>query len=550
MNKEKYTVFARKYRAQSFVELVGQKHVVQTLKNAVLSGQIGHAYLFAGPRGVGKTSMARILAKSLNCKEGPTDLPCNVCDSCLTISRGNALDVIEIDGASNRRIDDIRHLIEQLKYPPVSGADKKKIYIIDEVHMLTNEAFNALLKSLEEPPPHVIFIFATTEPFKVPPTILSRCQRFDFRRISLQDINNKLRDIGKKENIDVDDEVYGYIGLQSEGSLRDAEVMLDQLSSFSEGLITVEMVQDFLGIVPIDWVMKVLQHIVSSSASGGIEVVSDLYSRGLNLNDFLHSFLKVLRDLILISAGDKKNRSILYFPEENYTKWTELISKIKSQDILISFMRIVEKTYTNIKYSESGNLEVEVMIAELLHLYELYDIDELISYARAARIKDQVHGKNQESPQENEKIPADEQESAPSPSKVIVNAKDYDAFCKWVESTDPKLYDSFLKSTIFHSFGKDAAHITMKDISKLFFKERQGADWTPVVRLMRNFFHSEQLDLEVNWADSSFKDGKLIKSGLKDEVKNAIPEIKTLVDAFGGNIHVKPEKKENQNGEF
>ena len=200
-----YIVFARKYRPQAFDEVVGQSHITTTLKNAIAQNRVAHAYIFAGPRGVGKTTTARILAKALNCEKGPTDNPCNKCPSCNEITQGISLDILEIDGASNRGIDEIRNLRENVKFSPSKG--RFKVYIIDEVHMLTSEAFNALLKTLEEPPPHAKFIFATTQAHKVPPTILSRCQRFDFRRISIKDIVESLKVIAKKEGIKVDDEV-------------------------------------------------------------------------------------------------------------------------------------------------------------------------------------------------------------------------------------------------------------------------------------------------------------------------------------------------------
>jgi DNA polymerase-3 subunit gamma/tau len=241
-----YIVLARRYRPQNFDELIGQSHVALTLKNALALNRIAHAYLFSGPRGVGKTSAARILAKSLDCEKRKDHSPCNTCVSCEEITKGISMDVIEIDGASNRGIDEIRNLRENVKFAPVSG--KYRIYIIDEVHMLTKEAFNALLKTLEEPPPHVIFIFATTEPYKVPLTIISRCQRFDFRRVSVNEIVKHLQYIAGKENIDVEDEALYLIAQASEGSMRDSQSLLDQAVSYSGKKIAKKDVQDFLGL--------------------------------------------------------------------------------------------------------------------------------------------------------------------------------------------------------------------------------------------------------------------------------------------------------------
>ncbi|MDD5437493.1 MAG: DNA polymerase III subunit gamma/tau, partial [Candidatus Omnitrophica bacterium] len=217
-----YIAFARKYRPQTFDDIIGQSHVTTTLKNAISQDRVAHAYLFAGPRGVGKTTAARILAKALNCEKGPTTKPCNTCASCKEITQGSSLDILEIDGASNRGIDEIRNLRDNVKFAPAKG--KFKVYIIDEVHMLTPEAFNALLKTLEEPPKHVKFIFATTQAHKVPPTILSRCQRFDFRRIGSAQIVENLKKIVGAEALEINDEALGLIARYSDGGMRDAQV--------------------------------------------------------------------------------------------------------------------------------------------------------------------------------------------------------------------------------------------------------------------------------------------------------------------------------------
>jgi DNA polymerase-3 subunit gamma/tau len=530
MMSDGYTVFARKYRAQNFDEIIGQQHVVKTLKNAILSGNIGHAYLFAGPRGVGKTSMARIFAKSLNCEKGPTINPCNQCNLCAMISKGNSLDVVEIDGASHRRIDDIRDLIEQLKYPPVSGKNKKKIYIIDEVHMLTTEAFNALLKSLEEPPKYVIFIFATTEPFKVPPTILSRCQRFDFRRIPLQKISLKLKEIGKIENINAANEVYSYIAMQSEGSLRDAEVMFDQLNSFSDGNITMEIVQNFLGVVGIDWIMKVIKNVFEKNAAAAIGTINELYNQGLNLRDFLLSFLKVLRDLVLIFGKYRSAETILYFPEENYKKYLELFKDIDA-DLLLSFMRLIEKTYNTIRYSDSGNLEVEIMAADLIQLYEIYDLNELITYAEAAKIKQTVYKSVNRAKTEDIK--------AEGSQSIIINDENYNAFCNWVKASNKNIYERFLSDTFFDRFDNNTVYIYIEGIQKFSFRERKAADWEEVNVILRKFFNEDKLKISVDWAQSKYTEGGSQKKGIADEVTKTIPDIKLISDAFNGKITIK-----------
>ncbi|HHT9120498.1 MAG TPA: DNA polymerase III subunit gamma/tau [Candidatus Hypogeohydataceae bacterium YC41] len=296
-----YTVFARKYRPQTFEEVVGQEAVVTTLKNALLQGRVAHAYLFAGPRGVGKTSIARILAKCLNCQKGPTGSPCNECDSCRCISEGrDHMDVIEIDGASNRGIDEIRNLRKNVGICPSSSP--YKIYIIDEVHMLTREAFNALLKTLEEPPSHVKFFFATTAPHKLPETILSRCQRFDLKNISLEDIVNRLKQLAKKEKIEVEEEALRAIARYAKGGLRDSQSLLDQLWVFSEGKITVADVQGLLGAVPEEKVAALVERLIQKDAPGAVKIVHETLKEGKDWDAFIEQILWYLRDLLVVST--------------------------------------------------------------------------------------------------------------------------------------------------------------------------------------------------------------------------------------------------------
>jgi DNA polymerase-3 subunit gamma/tau len=298
-----YTVLARKYRPQSFGDLVGQEHVSRTLANAITSGRVAHAFLFTGARGVGKTTTARLVAKALNCEKGPTPDPCNACDACKEITVGTDLDVLEMDGASNNSVEDVRKLQEQLPYRPVR--DRHKIVIVDEVHMLSTGAFNAFLKTLEEPPPHVKFIFATTEIHKVPITIRSRCQRHDFRLIPHAMVGARVRDILAKENIDADDEAVAVVVREAQGSLRDALTVLDQLLAFGGETLRGEEVARGLGIAQRSSVLQVAQALLDGDPANCVLAVHALGEQGLDMLHFARQLLWVMRDLVILRVvGD------------------------------------------------------------------------------------------------------------------------------------------------------------------------------------------------------------------------------------------------------
>ena len=314
-----YTVMARRLRPQHFQDVIAQDHIVQTLQNAIRLERIAHAYLFSGPRGTGKTTVARLLAKALNCEEGPTPNPCGRCASCKAIVDGKSLDVLEVDGASNRGIDEIRQLREEVGYAASRG--KRRVYIIDEVHMLTPEAFNALLKTLEEPPPHVVFVFATTEPHRVPETILSRCQRYNFRRIPTEKIVAQLRSIAADQGWKADEEGLYLIGRKSDGAMRDALGMLDQVTSFSDGAICGEGVRELLGIIPRDLYFGVTQAILDKDGAAALSVVARLLEEGGDVGEFTEGLLEHLRHLLVARVKDGISEDDL--PEADRARYTE-----------------------------------------------------------------------------------------------------------------------------------------------------------------------------------------------------------------------------------
>uniref|UniRef100_A0A7V3VTG2 DNA polymerase III subunit gamma/tau n=1 Tax=candidate division WOR-3 bacterium TaxID=2052148 RepID=A0A7V3VTG2_UNCW3 len=354
-----HRVISLKYRPQSFNELTGQEHIVRSLMGAINSGSIGHAYLFAGPKGVGKTTTARIFAKSLNCINGPTVNPCQECPSCKEITGSRSIDVVEIDGASNRGIDEIRELRESIKYAPLHG--RYKIYIIDEVHMLTNEAFNALLKTLEEPPPRVIFILATTNPSKVPATILSRCQRFIFKRLSINEISRRLKEIAQKEGIEITDRALYYLALRADGSIRDGESILEQLSSFVEGRITEEHVFKLIGFLGIDFYLDLINKIIKNDLAGMIILLNKGIEEGVDVIEIYKGLVGYLRKMLLARIGID-SELIEVTPEE-----VNLLKSINLEEArLVNLIEICLRYEDVIKRSINARIALELLFAQMV----------------------------------------------------------------------------------------------------------------------------------------------------------------------------------------
>ncbi|MCA1296687.1 DNA polymerase III subunit gamma/tau [Paenibacillus sp. alder61] len=302
----------RAWRPQSFQDMVGQQHIIRTLQNAIREQRLSHAYLFSGPRGTGKTSTAKVLAKAVNCEKGPAPEPCNECDACRRITAGAVMDVLEIDAASNRGVEEIRDLREKVKYAPTEV--RQKVYIIDEVHMLTTEAFNALLKTLEEPPPHVMFILATTEPHRLPATVISRCQRFDFRRVSLEEQSQRLRTICEQEGISAEDEAIEYIARLSDGGMRDALSILDQISSFSDGRVSYQQVLDMTGGIPSRQFAELARTILEDDVGGMLQLIEGFMQEGKSADKCMENLLYYFRDLLMIKMipeADKLTERVL-----------------------------------------------------------------------------------------------------------------------------------------------------------------------------------------------------------------------------------------------
>jgi len=370
-----YLVLARKFRPQTFEDVAGQEHVVKTLRNAIGQGRVAHAFLFSGPRGVGKTSVARILAKSLNCEKGPTATPCNVCSNCREITAGNSLDVREIDGASNRGIDEIRELRENVKFAP--AAAKYKIYIIDEVHMLTREAFNALLKTLEEPPAHVIFIFATTENHKVPATILSRCQCYDFRRISLAEIAANLGKVAAAEGIQISPAALIWIAEAGDGSMRDGQSIFDQVISYAGMNISDTDVEEILGLVDRKYLFSLSEAVLQRNAGQCLTILEEAYLAGIDMKHFYQMMLKHFRNLLLVKIAADGSSSFDIAPEQ-IQKLKNQVQKI-SRETLQRYLEILIKEEDSFRRSQEARMKLETVIVGLAYLEPIIPLGEIIS---------------------------------------------------------------------------------------------------------------------------------------------------------------------------
>jgi DNA polymerase III subunit gamma/tau len=369
-----YEVLARKWRPQNFQDVIGQEHIIQTLVNAINTDRLAHAYLFSGARGVGKTSVARILAKALNCPDRIDGAPCNVCTSCRSITDGSSVDVQEIDGASNRGIDEIRELRENIRYMPSSG--RYRVYIIDEVHMLTLQAFNALLKTLEEPPPHVKFVFATTEPHKVPITILSRCQRFDFKRLSVVRLIEQLMKITAEEGIEIKKSGLSIIAREADGSMRDAESLLDQVASYTGRKIEDKDINDILGIIDRDIIMETSDAMIEGAADKCLEIVEKVYNYGYDIKEFYRAIMDQYRNLIVCLVAPKSD--LLDVTDDNMQGLESQAKKAGLEKLQQSLNILINREET-LRYTSHTRLVLETIMVKVCQLDDLLSFKEIIN---------------------------------------------------------------------------------------------------------------------------------------------------------------------------
>ncbi len=572
---ENYLPLFRKYRPQAFCDLVGQESLVKALSNAIELNRIVHAYLFCGPRGTGKTSSARIFAKSLNCENGPTISPCQKCASCVEITGATGMDVIEIDAAANRGVEDAENLIEQVHYAPING--KYKIFIIDEVHMLSTAAFNALLKTFEEPPENVVFILATTEAQKVPETIISRCQRFDFKRITVDDIVKRLREISDIEKIKITDDALFDIAKNVSGGLRDSLALLDQVSILgAREEITKDMIDELLGKVTFDKLINLLDNILSCDVENSLNLVDEIYSKGSEPRNLCENFMEFLKNVIII-LNSKNPHDVTKFCSLNTTDIDTIVEKKYNSKDCQRILDTAIQYYKEVKFATNPYLWVELMVIQATKTQETPQTTQVHFVAAQKtspvqpKIQQQV--KVEENPKPKENLEEKTVQSVEEPQKQeikqesfeqntqnpldiwskIVNSIEsvpakffYSGMAKLVEIDENRIILGFINQNVITQAKSDLKHKALVEGEKKAFggtysfefvqlgeniKPLEGAVVKPVVKQepQKKVVSEQKIEVSVENTDE-----KKPKNDLNEAIYS--PKVKEMLDAFSGKI--------------
>lgn len=522
-----YLVLARKWRPQTFEDLVGQETISRILKNAITQNKVAHAYIFSGPRGVGKTTTARILAKALNCVNGPTPDPCGKCLSCIAISDGSSIDVSEIDGASNNSVNDIRDLRERVRYAPSGG--RYKVYIIDEAHMLSTSAFNALLKTLEEPPPHVIFVLATTEPKKIPLTVLSRCQHLPFRRISGQKIKERLKFISNSDGIKVTDPALEMIARAADGSMRDSLTILDQIASFSED-ITVAEIKDLLGLTDVETLSKITSAIIEGDRKGIINVISELTNTGTDLKALTKDLLQFIRNLLIAEITDE-TENIIDLSEEELNAINRLKAKTTQEHTAIILSELI-KAEPSIRSAFYPRIALEMTLIRLSLLSHLKSISEALKIIQESvdkskkTAKDSLTNEKIDNQQSGDTSPSLQHSSTPALQHAPLSDI-WNAVLKKIDETNHPLYSKLSEGNV--SFDDNQIRIVFN--GGLSVHAESVKENIPLIKTIIKKISGKDIPINIE----AMKVKAVTKKDLKEKALNN-PIVKEALELFEGRI--------------
>ena len=551
-----YLVLARKWRPQNFADVAGQEPITRTLKNAIKANRIAHAYLFTGVRGVGKTTAARILAKALNCEQGPTPTPCNQCTQCKEITNGSSIDVLEIDGASNRGIDEIRQIIENVRYQPAKC--RFKIYIIDEVHQVTKDAFNALLKTLEEPPPSVKFILATTEPQRLPETILSRCQRYDFRRISLREIVERLTAIGKSEGLNITEEALALLGREADGSMRDAQSLLEQVLACAmpaaggtqQATVDAVMLQEILGLAQRKWLYDLSQAVLDGDARRCVELVAEVINQGRDLGRLSRDLVEHFRNLLVarlsVSRGGANRGGIgdsaqlLDLPDQEIADLVRQTEQI-SVEALLDYLDFMAAGDDEVARSATPRFALEAVLIRLANLPRALPVAELLTRLERleARVSDGARSTTAVEHPKTVTIPAPVMPASIARSSDVVPAPDDDAG-RWREfvafvGKEKKFLASHLGAAVALSLPPAPLKLSVGERHHLGFL--QDVDNLASLRGLAKDFFAQEVAIQFVASPSAAGTAMMVDgSSTSGAVDDRSEMVKEALRIFGGSV--------------